>query len=146
MLTPRLGPPSRRPWAIWQAYTASSAVHLGQRGVDLSDFAVTVAGRSLGMEHPTIVHDCTFRGYRRAAVECTFRFHDFGPGGNNLQLIDCTWDDPDQGRDFLWGAGTDVHEATYMDVTDARHGSIKLRRGDQSGALNPAWNARVSPL
>jgi hypothetical protein len=115
-------------------------------GGDLSDFAVTVAGRSLGMEHPTIVHDCTFRGYRRAAVECTFRFHDFGPGGNNLQLIDCTWDDPDQGRDFLWGAGTDVHETTYMDVTDARHGSIKLRRGDQSGTLNPAWNARVSPL
>jgi hypothetical protein len=88
-------------------------------------------------EMPTEVTRCTFRGFRQAAIG-------FVDGGSKhpdvFDVVNCTFD----GNEF-W-LDPDIHEASVIRVQDDVHGSIELRRGDQPGDLDEAWNARVTDI
>jgi hypothetical protein len=111
-------------------------------GAGLSDYALVLAGRAIAPDRPTgRVVGCSFKGYRKAAVNCTFDFHDYGPNRTLWDLIGC---DYGLGNQF-WVSDT-IHETTKLNVQDSILGTMTLLRSDQTGELRPEWNARVEVL
>ena len=77
---------------------------------------------------------CTFAGGSEAQVAI--------PGGSEYHQLyrfeNCRF----EGNAF-W-LGDDIPSHTLVRVDDEEHGSIVLRRADQSGEVNSDWNAAVS--
>jgi hypothetical protein len=114
----------------------------------LSDYAMVLPGRTIGGQSGVVTRS-TFAGYRRAGVKLTHDFHDFGPHPTYWLLQNNTWSDAGKTNDFYVGPDDrsehfTVHPKAVMTVSDARHGHIELRRSDQDGVYNSAWNARVT--
>ncbi|HEY7756124.1 MAG TPA: hypothetical protein VID69_07860 [Actinomycetota bacterium] len=85
---------------------------------------------------PVLLQDCRFTNYARAG----FRMNSRRQGGW-FRLENCTY----SGNGF-WFESAVPANAT-VDVVDATHGSIRLRRRDQgNGTFVAGWNARVSSL
>lgn len=101
----------------------------------LTDFAVEVTEHVVGSERPTLVSGGHFLGGTVAQVGFprgdeypqVYRFTDCMFDGNAFWLTD------------------DLPDLVDIRVTDAVHGAIVVRRADQDGELNAAWNAAVSP-
>jgi hypothetical protein len=105
----------------------------------LSDYAAILAGRTIGSEQLiSTVERSTLRGFRKAAVTCTFDFHDYGPIRSLWVLKDC-----DYGVGTPFWISDSVHERTEVTVQDGRFGTLILRRKDQPGVPRPEWNASV---
>jgi hypothetical protein len=106
-------------------------------GAGLSDFGLMTEPKVQPPDLPTEVTRCTFRRFRRAAIG-------FVDGGSRhpdvFDIVDCDFD----GNEF-W-LEPDIDEASVIRVQDEVHGSIQLRRADQAGDLNDAWNARVTDI
>jgi len=127
-----------------------------------SDFAISLAGRR-GIEDDIentsgIVSGSSFKGYRKAGVVLFTDWEkQFSPaldartGPLKWYLENNTWHDPDPARDFFVMDAPDgrflpVHERSVIDVRDARHGHLEVRRREGPGMVDPAWNARVTML
>jgi len=118
-----------------------------------SDYALRLPARSVvepdaqHLEPGGMIQDNTFAGYRKAAVNLTAEELDDNPYLNNWLLVNNTWKDPDQGKDFLLtsSSGSDIPGDTVLRVRDARHGRMELRRaGEGPGTLNRRWEANVA--
>ncbi len=105
-------------------------------GNDLHDFAVTTGHHAVEAVKPVRFEGCEFRGYLRAG----FAVDPARDGGQPdwFELVDCTY----EGNEF-W-VDSAAHPDARIQVSDAEHGSITLRRFDQPGTPVPAWNASVS--
>jgi hypothetical protein len=120
-----------------------------------SDYALRLPGRSIAEPLPPhltpggILQGNTFAGYRKAAVNLTAEEQNDSPYVNNWTLVDNTWKDPDQSKDFLLTSspGSGMPAGTVLRVQDRRHGRVELRRADQRpGTVNDAWRASVVKL
>jgi hypothetical protein len=108
-------------------------MYVDQQG--LTDHAVDITEHIVDSDRETALTGCTFAGGSRAQVAI--------PNGSELHQLyrfhGCTF----HGNAF-W-LGDDVPSHTTIRVDDDQHGSIVVRRADQSGDLNRDWNAAVSP-
>jgi hypothetical protein len=105
-------------------------------GNGLHDYAVTTGHHAAEPVQPVRFEGCEFRGYRRAG----FAVDPARDGGQPdwFELVDCVY----EGNEF-W-VDSAAHPDARIQVSDAEHGSITLRRFDQPGTPVPAWNASVS--
>jgi hypothetical protein len=142
----------------------SSGFHLVNSTLDAggqSDYALIVNGRGVVDLHDNnpnpggVIMGNTFSGGRKAGVSFEFDLHDFGPFVNNTLLSNNIWTNPDQSKDFYVGGAPTTNNSpeevgnshlSILRVQDSRHGNLEIRRNDQPGVLNTAWNARVTTL
>ncbi len=109
-------------------------------GAGLHDYAVVVVKHSLAGTTPTVMRSCAFMGYRKAAVGFVYEGAN-GPSTPELiDFVDCWY----SGNEFWLAPG--IQPASLVRVQDAQHGSLALRRIDQPGTVNAAWNASVTPI
>jgi hypothetical protein len=122
---------------------------------DQSDYALLLPARSVvepeaqHLQPGGMILGNTFAGYRRAGVNLTSEELDDSPYLNNWLLVNNTWKDRDQGKDFRLASssGSDIPADTVLRVQDDRHGRIELRRAGQGpGTLNEAWEANVTRI
>jgi hypothetical protein len=114
-------------------------VNLTCDGAGQSDYLVKAA-RHVGDNgsRPVTFSQCSFRGARKAAFGWVYE-GDNGPSSDELvDILDCRF----SGNEF-WLASR-IEPSSRINVRDAAHGSIVLRRVDQAGTLQAKWNARVS--
>jgi hypothetical protein len=106
-------------------------IHCDQAG--LSPYCVVATQRNSAPQAAVEFSGCSFRGYSKAALVVSAE----APFRNRLILGNCTF----EGNEF-W-LESNIHAATIIPVQDLVHGSITLRRADQSGTFHPEWNASV---
>jgi hypothetical protein len=117
------------------------------RGLEFTDLYCDAGGTAYGVQidddapvdadQPILLQRATFTGSAKAAIHLTAdQQHD---GNNPVDVIDCSFD----GNEF-W-LDSDVVARSAIEVRDRTHGAIVLRRADQSGTLERAWNAAVTP-
>jgi hypothetical protein len=102
----------------------------------LSDYCVVTSQRVLLPEAPVNFIDCRFRGYRKAA----FGLVDPAPFPHFLSIQSCTFE-----ANEFW-LGSDIYPTSRVRVNHPMEGLITLRRADQPGEFQPAWNASVSRI
>jgi G8 domain len=113
-------------------------VNLSVDGAGQSDYLVK-AVKHVGDNgpRPVVFSRCSFRGARKAAFGWVYE-GDNGPSSDELvDILDCGF----SGNEF-WLAPR-IQPGSRINVKDAAHGSIVLRRADQPGTFQPKWNARV---
>jgi len=102
----------------------------------LSPYAVQVDGHTQPPDLPTEFAGCAWRG----ATDAAFGFAGAGSNPHLLDIIDNRF----EGNEFWLADG--VPPGTRIRVDDEEHGAIALEGMNGSGEVNPAWNARVTPI
>jgi hypothetical protein len=113
-------------------------VNLSVDGAGQSDYLVKAA-KHVGDNgpRPVVFSRCSFKGAREAAFGWVYE-GDNGPSSDELvDILDCGF----SGNEF-WLAPR-IQPGSRINVKDATHGSIVLRRADQPGTFQPKWDARV---
>lgn len=104
-------------------------------GSGFSPYGIMVVRHSTPGGTFTQIEQCTFRNNTAAAIGWV-------PNGRTnpdlFDVVDCTFD----GNEFWLSSSVDP--ASVINVQDATHGSITLRRRDQPGSFVKRWNASVS--
>lgn len=109
-------------------------------GAGLHDYAVMVVKHSLAGTTPTVMRNCAFKGYRKAAVGFVYEGAN-GPSTPELiDFVDCWY----EGNEFWLAPG--ILPASLVRVQDTQRGALALRRVDQPGQVNSAWNASVTTI
>lgn len=132
--------------AAIQVHSASHAKHT-QRFVNLlcdaaglSDFAVVTAKHQLPSRRHTKFIDCTFKGYRKAAIGVVYQSRREPSDPTRFDVIDCNFSDK---AFFL---ADKINGQSVVRVQDRKHGALRLRRRDKGGRLVRRWNARVKRI
>jgi hypothetical protein len=101
-----------------------------------ADFAVqAMDGSAVGPFGKTLYHSCTFTGSKKAA----FAMLPHTPERpNSVLLQDCTF----AGNEF-W-LDPDIGPNAVIEVQDATHGHVYLRKAGSSGTPTAKWNAAVT--
>jgi hypothetical protein len=101
-----------------------------------ADFAVTTFdGNAIGPFGKTLYRACDFRGAKKAALNM-IPHNDERP--NSVLLQDCTF----SGNEFWLDSG--IGPRAQIEVQDATHGHVFLRRSGTAGTPTPRWNAAVA--
>jgi hypothetical protein len=87
---------------------------------------------------PGLFTGCEFRGYTDSALAFLADRPTTEP--EVFDVLDCTF----SGNEF-W-LDSNIPPDSLIRVRDPRHGSLDLRRADQEGTFDQAWNARVETV
>lgn len=109
-------------------------------GAGQSDYLVVAAKHVFDGAVPSRFTGCRFTGARKAAFGLTYEGADGAGAADLMEITGCTF----TGNEF-WLAD-DINPGTELRVRDRTHGSLLVRRSDQPGELNVAWNGRVTAV
>ena len=106
-------------------------------GAGKSQYAVLFERHTAPPNRPSHVTGCTFKGYTKAAFGLV---DDKTKNEDLIDVVNCSF----SGNQF-W-LSNQIDPGSVIRVQDAKLGTIALRRYDQPGTYNAAWNARVTPI
>ena len=112
-----------------RAPTASRSIDLVLDGNDLHDFEVSTGHHAAEPVMPVRFEGCEFRGYRRAGFAVAPARKEGHPDW--FELVDCVYE-----ANEFW-VDSAAHPDARIQVSDAEHGTITLRRFDQPGTPVP---------
>ena len=115
-------------------------VGLTINGAGFSRFAVITDKHNLPPANSTLFLRCAFKDFTQAAVGLLYEGGN-GPGAPDaIDFVDCTFG----GNEF--SLASRINPDSLVRMQDPANDAFAIQRSDRPGILQPAWNARTSPI